>query len=193
MIFCKFLSDEERQILIDFFDRYREPFCFVFAIACARGMDVELVLLKEKGHILHAGVRDKEGFFRDVRGKLDLSGFSSGFAQGSEFSTHVSSEEEMKNISLEMNGKPLPEALLERARIHAESIWPEWEWEDSQLKRVQAFTQELSTLCEKYGVWIREMFPSTPPVICQAEGDEQFELEQLCSPNRQYLLRRVIG
>lgn len=195
MIHHTCLSEEGRQILTGFFDDYRAPYCFIYAIACARGTGFQPVLLTSKyGSILHAGVRDAEGYYRDVRGRLTAPHFVVGFTIAEDFVIRDTTEEEMFAILREENHEPTEdiEERVKRARVHAESLWPEWEWKESHLQHLKAFTEELSTLCRKYGVWIREPHPTALPILYKTNGnDEQFELEQLISPNCQYLLKRT--
>lgn len=195
MIHHKCLSEEDRAILIGFFDNYRAPFCFIYAIACARGTGFQPVILTSKyGSILHAGVRDTEGYYRDVRGKLTESSFVVGLTFEEDFVIRDTTEEEMFKILREVNHESMEdiEERVRRARVHAESLWPEWEWKESHLQQLKAFTEELSNLCRKYGVWIREPYPAASPILYKTtDVGEQFELEQLASPNCQYLLRRT--
>lgn len=185
------MSDEDREISIETFSGYLHGKCFFFALAVARGTGAQLVVIEQSGTIVHAGVRSQKGF-RDLRGDMSVEAFVSSYVCGNEFIIRNTTEEELLRVSEEVNGEPVTEEMLADARRHAESAWPEWGWQESHLSNVLAFTGELEALCSKYGVYIREMYPGSPPVICGMEGDESFQVESFPNPTNQFLLRRRI-
>jgi hypothetical protein len=184
------LREEGREPLITTFGGYLHGKCFIFALAVSRGTGEQLVAVETHSGIVHAGVRTAGGMCKDIRGTMDERSFAEPFVSGDHV-VRQTSEEELLRVSLAANGEPIREDVIERARIHAESAWPTWPWKESHLQNVLQFAEELSLLCKKHGVWLREMYPATPPIIYKSDGEmEDFIIEQLPSPNSEYVLRR---
>lgn len=187
------LSEEERDPLISFLGEYLHGKCFIFALAVARGTGEQLIVVEDRSGIVHAGVRGQDGMCKDVRGSLDDISFAEMFVFG-EHLIRDTSEEELCRVSLAANGEPITEDMLERARRHAESVWPAWPWKESHLRKVIQFAQELEALCRKCGVWVREPYPATLPIIYPSQGEEKgFEIVQMPNVSHQYLLRRRLS
>jgi hypothetical protein len=190
MITFKPLSPRDHRTLMCSLGGYLEGHCFVFAISVARGTGAELVCIEQEGAILHAGVRGASKEFRDLRGELSAEEFVRPFVSGSQFSIRGTTEKELMQYA-ESAQAPISEEMLVRARNHAESLWSEWKWKESHLRHMLAFAEELSALCKRYGVWMREGVYTCPPVVYPSDGElENFELEAVPNVGRQYMLRR---
>lgn len=193
MVSYKPMTQRDREIILGFFDVYRAPHCFTFAIAASQGLGAPLVCIEESGQIIHAGLRGAKKEFRDIRGELTKEEFVRGFVSQREFIIRETSEDELRRVSQEANGEPLSELLITNARRHAESVWPKWEWKENHLAKVLAFAEELEALCRKYSLWVREAYPGAPSIIYRSDGEELgFEIEQLPNTSSQYLFRRKL-
>lgn len=186
------LTEEEREPLVSFLGGYLKGMCFIFAIAVARGTGEQLIVVEDRSGIVHAGLRTGTGMCKDIRGEMDQASFTEVFVSGDHL-IRETSEEELLRVSLAANNEPISEDMIAQARRHAESVWPMWPWKGGHLDQVTKFVEELEVLCRKYGVWLREPYPTTLPLVYPSDGEEKgFELVQLPNVSNQYMLRRVL-
>lgn len=188
----EFLSTEDRNVLInEMFGMYLHGKCYEFAVALHEGLSLPLFGIDVDGKIIHAGVMPQDNLYRDVRGDLDLAGFLQGFDVSAGFIIRPTTIKELRCMYEEVNKQKFAQKLIDRARSHAELMWPMWLWKDSQTKRMEHFTNDLEELCRNHGIWIREQFPTNLTVVYFGdEAEAGYDLRQMQAAGIQFLLTR---
>ncbi len=192
MTTIEFLNKEDRDVLIyGVFGKYLHGKCYEFAFALHEGLSLPLFGVDVDGKIIHVGVMSQANLYRDVRGDLDLAGFLQGFDVSSGFVIRPTTTKELGLMYEEINNQKFARELINRARSHAELLWPMWSWKDSQTKRMEDFSNDLEKLCQKHGVWIREQFPANPTVAYFGdEAEAGYDLKQIQAARLQFLVTR---
>ncbi len=165
--------------------------CYEFAIALHEGLALPLVGVQVGDEIIHAGVQPDADTYRDVRGDQDMAGFVRGFDVSAGFIVRPTTREELEQLYVQKIRVELSREFVNRARMHAESIWPEWKWKDSKVARVAQFISDLENLCRRHGLWIREQFPANPAIIYFGdEAERGYDIHQLEAAHLQFLITR---
>lgn len=150
---------------------YLDGECYAFATALHEGLGWGIYGLMQGETIRHAVVKNPDiGRFFDARGFWMYSKSEMGGPfQMTDF--------EMRAIDAQDLIRPeeSPEARsysVERARVLAETLWPELPWKESTASKMAAFIEELEALSRKHGIWIRAPLPAAPAALTVGEGDE---------------------
>ncbi len=190
-----FLNKSEQQLLVsDMYGDYLHGKCYEFAIALHEGLSLPLVGIQVGDEIIHAGVKSADDVYRDVRGDLTFKEFIQGFDITSEFIVRPTTREELELLFVWKTRVELPSEFIDRARIHAESLWPSWAWKNSQATRMENFVNDLEDLCRKHGIWIREQFPASPSIIYFGDEIEKgYSVQQMSAARLQFFLTQTFS
>lgn len=132
--------------------------CYAFAIAMRRGLGWDLMgLIDRKGVIQHALVRAPNEVLWDARGKVTEEEAAKPFS--AQVLAPVTEEK------LYATRGTIQDGVIERARLIAETLWPELAWKSPEVEKAKAFTDELEALCRKHGLWVWGGIPAQQPLI----------------------------
>lgn len=139
--------------------------CYAFAIALHMGLGWDIVgLIDPDGIIDHAVVAVPESDeVWDIRGRISRAVAMQPFKA---VSARVVSIDEL----YETRGR-IDDPLIRRARLTAETLWPELPWKDSQVAGAAAFVDELEELCRRHGYWLWGGIPAQQPLISPMDHD----------------------
>lgn len=150
---------------------YLDGECYAFATALHEGLGWNIYGLMQRETVRHVVVKNPDiGRFFDARGFWMYSKSEMGGPfQMTDFEIHAIDVQD-----LVMPGES-PEARsnsVARARMLAETLWPELSWKESFASRMNVFADELEALSRKHGVWVRASLPAIPPSLAVEEGGE---------------------
>ena len=189
-----FLDESEQKFLDDTYWGYLHGKCYEFAIALHEGLSLPLVGIQVGDEIIHAGVKSGDELYRDVRGDLTLQEFLQGFDISLEFIVRPTTREELELLYVWKTRVELPRDYIDRARVHAETVWASWPWRDSKSAQLESFVKDLEELSKKHGIWIREQFPSTPTILYFGDEIEKgYNLQQMSAARLQFFLTRTFS
>jgi len=146
---------------------FQDGECYAFAIALSRSLGWHIVALMDGAVIRHALIRDPNGDFRDVRGKVAPAEIGSPFGLRPPLTFRDISELDLLAV------RPVDETTIDEARQLAEIIWPDLPWHHSKAEKVKLFADRLEELSRQFGFWIVAPFPTARPLLFVAFGDEE--------------------
>lgn len=145
--------------------------CYAFATALSVGLGWPMIGLMDGKVIRHVVVQDHDGNLHDARGLIKEEEFGLGGPFG------LKPPYDLRKVSasdLVRDGESseVRANTVRRARMMAETIWPELPWRNSFAARATAFADELETLSKKHGLWIRSPVPAAAPLLAISHDDE---------------------
>ncbi|MFA5173067.1 MAG: hypothetical protein WC435_01520 [Candidatus Paceibacterota bacterium] len=145
--------------------------CYAFAIAFSRGTGWPIYGLMKNGIIRHVAVKGPSCFW-DGRGPFCEKKFGEPFSISSPYELRVVTEEELKAIRPDLN-----EIKIDFISRICGAAWPKLSWkENTFIKRILSFAQDLEEASKKHNLWIFGPVPNIIPLITNGCGDESYSL-----------------
>lgn len=181
------MATEEREHLLTIItSSYLHGSCYELAWALHEGLGWPLYGLTGPDGYEHAfvGVPEEPETFYDARGQITAADVFGTFARRN--------NEEIRDITtadLEAV-RPVLRHSIDSARKMAEAVWPDLPWQNSHAAQMQAFLEDLERLCRKHGVFLREPYPASAPILYPMDGEEAGFRAQPLGMGDQFALRR---
>lgn len=148
---------------------FLEGECYAFAIAIHRGTGLPIVGLMEGVVPRHAfAYWPQKSMFIDVRGEHGINGME----LGKPFHHRPPYDLQDINEGRLFGQRPVEDATIAMAMCWAELLMPHLPWKKGRMERVSKFCDELEKLCRRHGFWIRSPYPTTKPILYEADDDE---------------------